>query len=132
MAHSGGLQYGALHMATDDRDRRRFQRLSVDLRVRVLTEVAGKSAMSYGRGHDLSESGMAVYVPLELKVGQEIRVEFEVPLARVKFGVRGLVRSVRSYRYGIEFLYLTSQESQELKRSLEVIALIASTKRPAQ
>ncbi len=117
-------------MPSDNRDRRRFQRLSIDLRVRVFAKIAGRWEVSYGRGHDLGEAGMAIYVPLELKVGQEIQIEFEASLVHVKFGVRGLVRNVRSYRYGIEFLQLSLQELKELKRLLRVIALTASANGP--
>ncbi len=87
--------------------------------------------MSYGRGHDLSESGMAIYVPLDLQVGQETQIEFEAPLIRVKFGVRGLVRNVHSYRYGIEFLHLSFKELAELKRLLHLLRLTAAGNGPA-
>ncbi len=87
--------------------------------------------MSYGRGHDIGEAGMAIYVPLELRVGQEIQIEFEAQLVRVKFGVRGLVRNVHSYRYGIEFLQLSFNELTELKRLLHLLRLTASGNRPA-
>ncbi len=118
-------------MSPDHRDRRRFERRSIDLRVRVFAKIAGRSEVSYGRGHDLGEAGMAIYVPLELKVGQEIQVEFEAALVHVKFGVRGLVRNIHSYRYGVEFLQLSPQELKELRRLLNVIALTASGSGPA-
>lgn len=119
-------------MTPDDRDRRRFERLTVDLRVRVFASIAGKSRLSYGRAHDLGEGGLALYVPLELKVGQEVRLEIEIPNARFKFGIRGLVRSADGYRYGIEFRDLSRKELEELKRSLHLIALTASIQKPAQ
>jgi PilZ domain len=88
--------------------------------------------MSYGRGHDLSEAGMAIYVPLELQVGQEIQIQFEAQLVHVKFGVRGLVRNFHSYRYGIEFLHLSPRELQELKHLLRLVALTTSGEDPAK
>ena len=113
-----------------DKDQRKFVRTGVDIRIRVFAEVDGKPQMTYGRGHDLGEGGMAAYVALELAAGQEIGVEFELPGGRFKFGMRAIVRNAAGYRYGLEFLRMSRKESDELNRCLRIIALTMPTTRP--
>ncbi len=114
-----------------ENDKRKFERTSVDIRIRVSAEAGGKAQNTYGRGHDVGEGGMAVYVPLELTDGQEIRVEFELPAARFRFGLRAIVRNAAGYRYGLEFLHLSRKESDELKRCLRIMALTTPTADPS-
>lgn len=116
-------------MKDQGKDRRRFSRLPVDVRVRVLADTKGRPIHSFGRGHDLSEGGMALYVPLDLKTGQQIKLEFELPHARMKFGIRCVVRNTDGYRYGIEFVALSPAEKEALHRAVTVLALTAERAR---
>ncbi len=84
----------------------------------------GSGQSSYGRGHDISLGGMAIYVPQLLTLGQEIGVEFDLPHSRLRFGVQCVVRNSEGYRYGVEFLRLDRNELAELKQALERMMLL--------
>ncbi len=98
---------------------RRYPRVKSDIRVRVFVPPKNPTVDSFGRGYDISESGMAVYVPLELALGQQVLVMLEVPQIRVRLGLTATVRNAKGYRYGVEFVALTNTERKELKRALE-------------
>lgn len=97
--------------------------MPLDVRVKVFVG-NGNGEGCYGRGHDLSRGGMAIYVPRDLKIGQEVGLEFELPHSRMRFGVRCVVRNSEGYRYGIEFLQLAGTELAELKQALERAMLL--------
>ena len=101
---------------------RRYPRVKSDIRVRVFYPARNPVTDSFGRGYDISECGMAIYVPLELAVGQQVLVVLEVPQARVRLALAATVRNGSGYRYGIEFVTLTTTERTELKRALEGLA----------
>ncbi len=101
---------------------RRHPRVKSDIRVRVFVPPKSPTADSFGRGYDISEGGMAVYVPLELTIGQDVLVVLEVPQCRVRLGLTAAVRSRHGYRYGVEFAALSNTEHRELKRALQELA----------
>ncbi len=105
---------------------RRYPRVKSDIRVRVFFPPRNPTADSFGRGYDISEAGMAIYVPLELAVGQQVLVVLEVPQCRVRLGLVATVRNANGYRYGVEFVTLTNTERKELKRALEELASVTN------
>ncbi len=102
---------------------RRYPRVKSDIRVRVFVPAKFPTADSFGRGYDISEGGMAIYVPLELAVGHDVVVVLEVPQCRVRLGLTATVRNRNGYRYGVEFAALSNTERQELKRALQELAI---------
>src|SRR6266851_7198696 len=80
---------------------RRWQRHLVDLPVRILPSNGISQTPLPGRGSEISEGGMALYVGIHLKPGDLMEVEFEAP-HRVR--VSGIVRSKVGYCFGLEFL----------------------------
>lgn len=98
---------------------RRYPRVKTDIRVRVFYPPRNPTTDSFGRGYDLSEAGMAIYVPLELTVGQQVLVMIDVPQCRCRLGLTATVRNCKGYRYGVEFLSLSNTERKELKRALD-------------
>ena len=105
---------------------RRYPRVKSDIRVRVFVPPKDPTADSFGRGYDMSESGMAIYVHLELAVGQQVLVVLEVPQHHVRLALTATVRNAKGYRYGIEFSGLSNTERKELKRALEGLAAVTS------
>jgi hypothetical protein len=100
---------------------RRYRRLSTNINVRVF-HTGGQTA---GSGHDLGAGGMAIYVPLELAVGTSVNLSFDLPYSRMVFGVRTIVRKSDGFRYGVEFVDLTSAEAEEIKRIAAILELTA-------
>lgn len=111
-------------MHREGADLRRFPRIKSDVRVRAMSPAYAPAAESFGRGYDISEGGMGIYVPLELAPLQEILVVFDVPPTRQRLGVRAVVRYARGYRYGVEFQNLDERDRSELRRALEDLSVI--------
>lgn len=103
---------------------RRYPRIKSDIRVRALAPPDKPALESFGRGFDISEGGMAIYVPMTLAPQQEILVVFEVPLSRQKVGIRASVRYVNDNRYGLEFQRLREEDRARLRSALYDLALI--------
>ena len=100
---------------------RRYSRLSTNISVRVFHAAKQTS----GRGHDIGAGGMAIYVPLELAVGTSVNLSFQLPYSRMALGVRAIVRNSNGFRYGVEFVDLTSAEAEEIKRIASIMELTA-------
>jgi hypothetical protein len=97
---------------------RRSPRVAVDFAVQVFA-----SRMTCcGRGHELGRYGMAVHVPVELHVGESIRIMFQPPGSRMRFGLNGRIRNVKGFRYGLEFVEISSAELAELERVVSQLA----------
>jgi c-di-GMP-binding flagellar brake protein YcgR len=95
---------------------RRGDRQNVDFRVRLLYSMDGVQESVHGRGSDLSEGGLAVYAPIEVNEGVHVRVEFALPYSRRVLWVEAVVRNKQGYRYGLEFLTLSSFQREEIKK----------------
>jgi putative methionine-R-sulfoxide reductase with GAF domain len=80
---------------------RRWQRHSVDLPVRIFPSNGISQPVWPGRGSEISEGGMALYVGIHLEPGDLMEVEFEIPH---RTRVAGIVRSRVGYCFGLEFL----------------------------
>ena len=100
---------------------RRYLRLSANISVRVFHGAKHTA----GRGHDIGAGGMAIYVPLELAVGTSVNFSFQLPYSRMVLGVRAIVRNSNGFRYGVEFVDLTSADAEEIKRIAAIIELTA-------
>jgi c-di-GMP-binding flagellar brake protein YcgR len=112
--------------ATSYETMRRYPRVKSDIRVRVFVPPKDPTSDSFGRGYDISESGMALYVPLELAVGQQVLVVLEVPQCRIRLALPATVRNGNGYRYGVEFVALSNTERKELKRALARLAVMTT------
>lgn len=106
------------------REARRFPRIKSDIRVRAFVPAEKPALESFGRGFDISEGGMAIYVPMLLAPQQEILLVFEVPLSRLKLGIRASVRYARENRYGVQFQPLREDDRARLRSALYDLALI--------
>jgi hypothetical protein len=95
---------------------RRWRRYQLDVPVRVIVHTPDKTKLYDGRGNELSEGGMAVTAGVELKPGDEIAIEFTPPYSGSPVRVRGAVRNRAGYRYGVEFLIVTAEESEQVGR----------------
>ena len=100
---------------------RRWSRYKVEVRVKVVLPNRGAI---YGQGSDISEGGMALFLPTELENGQTIVSELLLPYCREKALLRGVVRNRAGFRYGIEFLKLTDHEKLLIERVCKALAMI--------
>ncbi len=106
----------------DAANKRRSLRVQVDIPVQIFTN----SMTCSGRGHELSLVGMAVHVPIDLHEGDSIRIMFQPPNSKARFGLFGVIRNRENFRYGIEFLQLGSAEALELTRVINELKSASS------
>ena len=95
---------------------RRWRRYRLDVPIRVIVDTPDKTKICDGRGNELSEGEMALTAGVELSPGHDIGIEFTPPYSCVPIRVRGVVRNRTGYRYGVEFLMQTNEESAEVNR----------------
>lgn len=81
----------------EERQKRRHQRIPLEVEVLIVTN----GAMLPGRTQDISESGMAAIIPVELHEGAEVELEIKLPAGN--HTVRAIVRHHNVYRHGFEF-----------------------------
>jgi hypothetical protein len=80
---------------------RRWNRLPVDLPVRVLTSRGFSTTVVPGRGTEMSQGGMLLYAGILLKPGDLLELEFGSPY---NSRVCAIIRSRSGFSFGLEFL----------------------------
>ena len=80
---------------------RRWDRLPVDLPVRVVTSKGFSTTVVEGRGTELSQGGMVLYAGILLNPGDLLEIEFDAPLHS---HMTAIVRSRNGFCFGLEFI----------------------------
>jgi len=93
---------------------RRSRRFRVNFPIKLFTMVQQRRCVLQGRSHDLSDSGMAIYIPAELQVGHMVQIEFVLPNSSQRLGVTAVVRDCSGFRCGVQFTSLTPAEQKAL------------------
>jgi len=79
----------------------------------------------FGRGSDVSQGGMAAYIPSELSVGTDVHLELSLPYVSGEQPIRvtATVRNRNGFRYGLEYSALADSDKERLLKSLRVLSL---------
>ena len=101
---------------------RRSPRFRVNLSIKLFAVLQQRKCVLQGRTHDLSEEGMAIYIPAELEAGQAVQIEFTIPETNQRLGVHAVVRDSEGFRCGIEFRDLTPVDQAALRRQCEALS----------
>jgi PilZ domain len=80
---------------------RRWDRLPVDLPVRVVTSKGFSTTVVEGRGTELSQGGMVLYAGILLDPGDLLEIEFDTP---INSRMTAIVRSRNGFCFGLEFI----------------------------
>ena len=104
---------------------RRTPRFKVNLPVRLFASVKQRRCVLQGCTHDLSEDGVAIYIPVELQSGSDVRIEFVAPETQQQVGIQGAVRGSSGFRCGIEFRDLTPLDQAVLQRQCDALAAVS-------
>lgn len=80
---------------------RRWNRLPVDMQVRVVTSKGFSTTVVPGRGTELSEGGMVLYAGIFVNPGDLLEIEFDTP---VHSRLPAIVRSRNGFCFGLEFI----------------------------
>jgi len=85
----------------DSSKTRRWERLPVDMPVRVITSKGFSTTVVEGRGTEMSEGGMTLYAGILLNPGDLLEVEFDTP---THSRLTAIVRSKTGFCFGLEFI----------------------------
>jgi hypothetical protein len=108
--------------------KRRSARYKLDVPLRIIVHKLDTTLVREGRGTELSESGMCVMAGVELRVGEEVEIEFTLPFSGEPIRVSGAVRNRDGYRYGCEFMPDGQGERNEVARLRQVLQTFAAEK----
>ena len=97
-------------------DLRRWQRLSVEVPVRLVVHRAAQVDSINGNGTALNEGGMCVIAGIDMHPGEQVTVEFTPPMTNEHLRLWAAVRNRNDNRYGLEFLAENNGESKEVAR----------------
>ncbi len=99
-------------------ERRRSPRERIDVRTRVsVTSSTGVTTICHGMGTNLSDRGMSVHLPLELRIGKKLRVVVLLDaIQQQQIRCEGTVRNHNGDQYGIEFSDLSSEDRELILR----------------
>ena len=82
----------------------------------------GVTVLLWGRTNELGADGVGATLSGELAVGEVVGIEFPIPVAPYVVKVRAIVRYSHGLRCGFEFLVVTSEQKETLRRTCEVLA----------
>jgi PilZ domain len=100
---------------------RRFLRFAADIRVSVEVFRPSGSASLWGRSTELGEDGIGVTLTGEVEAGEVVSMELSLPVAAVPLRLRALARYRDGLRHGFEFLALSEQQRELLRRVCAVL-----------
>lgn len=86
---------------SDSSNTRRWERLPVDLPVRVVTSKGFSTTVVEGRGTEMSQGGMMLYAGILLNPGDLLEIEIDTPTPS---RIPAIVRSRNGFCFGLEFI----------------------------
>lgn len=101
---------------------RRSRRVKVNFAIKLFAVVQQRRCVLQGRSHDLSDEGMAIYIPAELELGQKVQIEFILPNSAQRLGVSAIVRDCEGFRCGVQFDSLTATDRKALEQCCAQLA----------
>ena len=106
-------------------EKRRYPRYAIDIAVKMkINSAAGVSTFCYGRGSNVSEGGMALFIAHELRVGQSVRLTLTLPYCDRPIECEVVVRNRDSFRYGVEFIRVTKFDCEMLNRTCKALSIV--------
>jgi hypothetical protein len=102
---------------------RRFARYELDAQLKVSLAGSEHSEI-WGRALNLNQGGIGGMFVKGWDIGTSVQVQFTVPVARAPVRLKGVVRNRVGYRYGFEFIDLTPEERDVLRRTCTTLSLL--------
>ena len=106
----------ARQKSTQFTPKRRWPRQKVDVPVRLVLHGYNQTFLVEGCGNDLSDGGMLVFAGLQLPVGREVEVEFQLPRSEQPLRVPATIRDRDRYFYGLEFTPESAEQQSQIAR----------------
>lgn len=101
---------------------RRFQRHNLDIRITANVFRSGNTISVWGRSTELGEDGIGGTLTGELEPGEVVSMELALPLSAQAMKLRALVRYRQGLHHGFEFLTLTEDQRNTLRRVCEMLS----------
>jgi hypothetical protein len=106
-------------------EKRRSRRFAIDVAIKMKVKTSsGISTYCYGRGSNISEHGMAMFIAHELSIGQTVLITITLPYSERPIECKAKVRNRDSHRYGLEFIELGALDSELLTRTCRALSLV--------
>lgn len=103
---------------------RRWKRFRVEMRLKVFLKKDGPHKFTFAQGSDISEGGLAAYIPLELAPGDSVEVEFVFPYSKDTVRVVAEVVNKNGFRYGMAYAKIVPADRETLERALRNLELV--------
>ncbi len=101
---------------------RRYPRYPADVRLSVQVFRNGDVASLWGHSNEIGEDGVGGTLTGPLEPGEVVSMELTLPLAAQPIKLRALVRYRSGLRHGFEFLAVTQQQRDILRRVCEMLS----------
>jgi len=88
------------------RNNRRSPRAKINMHVKVWRRINGEKKLVPGYSRNISQDGIAVFIPAQIAVGDKVELQFRLPGFSTEVTVHAVVRGVNKFQYGMEFTSL--------------------------
>jgi hypothetical protein len=102
--------------------KRRYPRFSIDLRLQVRMFQDGEFRSCWGRSTELGQDGIGATLTGDLEVGEIVSLDIPLPLSPYPVKIRAIVRYRQGLRYGFEFLTLSANQRDTVRRVCDMLA----------
>ena len=101
---------------------RRFPRFALDARLHVRMFQDGEFRSCWGHSTEIGQDGIGATLTGKLATGEIVSLDVPLPLSPYPLKVRAIVRYCDGLRYGFEFLTLTDNQRDMVRRVCEMLA----------
>ncbi len=102
--------------------KRRFPRYAVDVRITANVFRSGKTVSLWGRSTEVGEDGIGATMTEELEPLEVVSLELALPLSSQAMKLRAIVRYRHGLHHGFEFLRVTQEQRETLRRVFEMLS----------
>ncbi len=102
--------------------KRRYPRYRLDARIHVSVFRDGATITLWGRTNEIGQDGVGATLTVALAAGEVVSMEIPIPVAPHLMKVRAIVRYAHGLRCGFEFLVVSNELRDTLRRTCEVLA----------
>jgi len=88
------------------RAKRRSPRAKINMHVKVWRRVNGEKKLVPGYSRNISQDGIAVFIPAQIPVDEKVELQFRLPGLSSEITVHAVVRGANKLQYGMEFTSL--------------------------
>lgn len=101
---------------------RRYPRHPADVRMNVQVFRPTGTVSLWGRSSELGEDGIGGTLTGEVQPGEVVSMELAIPLTSATMKVRALVRYRTGLHHGFEFLAISPEQRELLRRACQMLA----------